>query len=876
MGSIPDLSILKGASRRVPERVVLHRLFERNAHHPATADNTALIFQNESNQSLQLKYWELDEAANRLARGILRVVQEKGGRFNRDGDNIVAVSIPPSDTLVVTLLAVWKAGAAYLPLDVQAPANRVRHILDEAKPLLVISHRDDCAENELFENINVVSTGFLEKEAAKYSSKILQENEMFRTANEPSMAIVLYTSGSTGIPKGVRISHRAVFNRLQWQWNTFPYAESERVCAFKTALTFVDSVSEIWAPLLSETPKSILVVPKEVTKDPERLIAELERHRIERLVLVPSLLRAILLYLELDKNNARRDDQLLKHLKLWVCSGEPLVPSLVKHFFNHFEGTEHVICNFYGSTEVMGDVTFEKMSAFKGDLVPIGLPVDNSVVYLLDKKLNPVPSGQIGEIYCSGLNLASGYVNNRDADRFIANPHTVEPQYALLYKTGDYGKIVDGTLVYEGRTDSQVKVRGHRVDMSEIENSLHKINGVDKVAVLCYKPGEVDQAILAFVTLQDPSWTAGTIEEELSKTLPPYSLPTIRVLDKIPLLNNGKTDRQFLLKAYGEEVSEKGGKRAPVDLTGVPENKRKAAQCLFETVASILGGSLKCPINKDVGFFELGGNSLNSIYTITKLRDQGFVIGITEFLSSKTLGDILDKIRTEDEDSNILADENNNKGKTKYEAEILDDKHREAVTEIIADSFCEKGDLEQCIQPRIERDAYIELLDVLWVHLVEKGLSFAVKSAETGEYVGASLSFDVHDEPPVEITSRLNIIFEFLEFLEGPIRETKLPQGKGKILHGFMMGTHKKLDAKENIEVIQFMEEEEVRLARRRGFESIFTSNSSPLTQQLGSDVFDYEVLLDYQVNKFVAEDGSKPFGSAPDTQTVSCSLKRV
>lgn len=412
--------------------------------------------------------------------------------------------------------------------------------------------------------------------------------------------------------------------------------------------------------------------------------------------------------------------------------------------------------------------------------------------------------------------------------------------------------------------------------MSEIENSLHKVNGVDKVAVLCYKPGEVDQAILAFVTLQDPSCTASTIEEELSKTLPPYSLPTIRVLDKIPLLNNGKTDRQFLLKAYGEEVSEKGGKRAPVDLTGVPDNKRKAAQCLFETVASILGGSLKCPINKDVGFFELGGNSLNSIYTITKLRDQGFVIGITEFLSSKTLGDILDKIRTEDEDSNILADENNNKGKAKYEAEILDDKHREAVTEIIADSFCEKGDLEQCIQPRIERGDYIELLDVLWVHLVEKGLSFAVKSAETGEYVGASLSFDVRDEPPVEITSRLNIIFGFLEFLEGPIRETKLPQGKGKILHGFMMGTHKKLDAKENIEVMQFMEEEEVRLARRRGFESIFTSNSSPLTQQLGSDVFDYEVLLDYQVNKFVAEDGSKPFGSAPDTQRVSCSLKRV
>lgn len=182
---------------------------------------------------------------------------------------------------------------------------------------------------------------------------------------------MLYTSGSTGIPKGwndsnnnqrvnscfigVRIPHKVILNRLQWQFKAFPYGNSEKVCVFKTALTFVDSVSEIWGPLVNGL--SVLVVPKRVTLDPEKLIQTLDGYGIQRLVLVPSLLRSILMCLELKKNTS-----LLKCLRLWVCSGETLTTSLAADFFKYFPQEDYRLCNFYGSTEIMGDVTFYVIS----------------------------------------------------------------------------------------------------------------------------------------------------------------------------------------------------------------------------------------------------------------------------------------------------------------------------------------------------------------------------------------------------------------------------------------------------------------------------------------------------------------------------------
>lgn len=179
---------------------------------------------------------------------------------------------------------------------------------------------------------------------------------MTLTRGESDLGLVLYTSGSTGIPKGVRLPHRIIQNRLQWQWKKFPYSKTENFGVFKTALTFVDSVTEIWGPLLNGM--SLLVVTKEVTKNPSRLVDILEEFKIERLVLVPTLLRSLLMFLPLQENA----EKLLYNLKIWVCSGEPLSLQLAKEFFDYFEEGRHVLCNFYGSTEVRTKKKFFTLS----------------------------------------------------------------------------------------------------------------------------------------------------------------------------------------------------------------------------------------------------------------------------------------------------------------------------------------------------------------------------------------------------------------------------------------------------------------------------------------------------------------------------------
>ena len=216
----------------------------------------------------------------------------------------------------------------------------------------------------------------------------------------------------------------------------------------------------------------------------------------------------------------------------------------------------HQLCNFYGSTEVMGDVTYfvcESRKQLEGyEKVPIGYPLDNTTIYIMSPDLRPVRTEEIGELYVAGLNLAEGYVNGRDPDRFIDNPLAIDPSFSRLYKTGDYASVSKGCVYYQGRMDSQIKIRGHRVDLSEVEANLLGLAGVDKGIVLCYRAGEIDQALLGFVTLEQdaPFQTGLQVEAALGDKLAHYMIPQVVLLESIPLLVNGKIDRQTLLKMY--------------------------------------------------------------------------------------------------------------------------------------------------------------------------------------------------------------------------------------------------------------------------------------------------------------------------------------
>ncbi|VVC31519.1 AMP-binding, conserved site,AMP-dependent synthetase/ligase,Phosphopantetheine binding ACP domain [Cinara cedri] len=887
MDVYPATSVLRGPFYTINGDVKLHRLFERNEN--AYPDSTAVIHEVLGQPSARLSFAELNAKSNQLARGIVA----HAGPLNGDGDFVVAVQLTPDDGLIAALLAIWKAGAAYLPVDTDAPAHRIRHVLDEAKPCMMITNKPD-AEVYGDKSSIVYTLKQLKSKSAILSACNLEDRETLAGYGGRRPAIIIYTSGSTGTPKGVRLPHCVVYNRLNWQWNRFPYSDTERTCVFKTSLTFVDSVAEIWAPLLHDTPRALMVVPKAVTKDPERLINMLHENKIERLVLVPSLLRAILLYLGISNNNEQQpamrnqnnEHGILSSLKLWVCSGEPLPMSLAKQFLDTFP-SHFTLCNFYGSTEIMGDVSYFAIKSFDdlrfGDKIPIGVPVDNTALYLLDDKGQTVPPGSLGELYVAGANLASGYVNGRDPHRFIENSRRRDRDLGMdrMYQTGDYGKMVDGVLLYEGRTDSQIKVRGHRVDLSEVEASVLGLSdsGIDKVAVLCYKPGETEQTLLAFVVFDGKTkTTAAHIEDRLKESLPEYSLPQVIELETMPYLVNGKIDRQTLLRRYSE-TSVAASEKCRVDMTGVSADRTEAAKCLFETVSTVLGSSLRSRVSVAANFFALGGHSLNAIYTISKLADFGYSIAVSDFITAPNFGIVINKMRFSGKTSKANRPscfDDDQWLSEKYTMQMLEPKHKEDVIKIIAESFYEKADMEHWLKPKVPYSDYTDILEMLWEPLLEKDLSFVVHSKESDQLLGAALNFDALDEPEVEFNGRLSVIFEFLEYLEGPIRRDHLPKSKGSILHSFMMGTDKSLDTSTNVEVITYMEQRVLRLGKAKQFKGIFTTNTNPLTQQLGANVFGYKILHDYQINKYVTPDGRKIFDEAPDDQRAICCWKVI
>uniref|UniRef100_A0A146KNY6 Mycosubtilin synthase subunit C n=1 Tax=Lygus hesperus TaxID=30085 RepID=A0A146KNY6_LYGHE len=878
MGSTPQVSVLKGTNRPLVLGAGsrrLHELYSRKA--ASCPHHIAFLYEDIIGKVRKTTYKEAEDTSNRLARAILAAVSRDitgQPKANSDGDFIIAVALPPSDDLVFTLLAVWKAGAAYLPLDAASPRDRTKHILNESKPVLIITQSGNESDTA-FGNMPALSYEKLFSLAEPLEASKLREDEILTSSLGDPIEMVLYTSGSTGLSKGVRVKKSSILNRLQWQWYEVPYLPQEKTFVFKTALTFVDSVSEIWGPILcptdlSDGPRTLLIVPKEITTNPQRLLTLLNKYKIGRLVLVPSLLKAILLYTGLSKENA----DLLNNLKIWICSGEPLAPSLALQFFRSFRTGSHVLYNFYGSTEMMGDVTYHAMKS-PNDLtvdnkVPIGVPLDNTAIYLLNNQLQPVPMGEVGELFAAGLNIAAGYVNGRDPNHFIPNPHAVGPDFRFLYRTGDYAKLVKGTLLFEGRTDSQVKVRGHRVDLSEVEAALIKCPEVQKGIVLCHNPGEPDQQIVAFVKPEDGVEVAPyDIEQKMTSGVPKYAIPQVIIVKELPYLVNGKVDRQTLLRQYRNMKSQNGCGGTGIDLKGLNKEELTAGECLFRTISEVLGSSARGPITKDANFYSLGGNSLNSVLTISLLIEQGYAISVTDFISAQTLGDVLNRMCVTG-----VANHTSKSHWDKFNLEILDDRHKEDAFRIIGDSFCERADVERITACPGVREEFIVLLKSVWPYIVKHGSSIAVLDAKTKEVVGVCLLMNADDEPTeVNLNGQLRYTMEFLDYIEMPIRENVLP--KGKLLHSFMLGTSQDKTSQENIEITEYMEEKVLELAKEQGYIGIFTTNSSPLTQQL-AEVMNYQKLKIYQINEYVAPDGTRPFKRAPDDQLAIVSWRKT
>ncbi len=555
----------------------------------------------------ELSYREL----NRRANGLALFLRNHGV----GPEVVVGVCMPRSVRTVVALLGTLKAGGAYVPLDPSYPAQRLTFMFRDSGARLLLTEQRYASG--LFDpRTEIVS---LDSPGAHFSGE--SDANPAPIARAENLAYVIYTSGTTGTPKGVETSHRACVNRLSWTWRTYPFAAGE-VCSQKTALSFVDSVGEIFGPLLRGIPSVIL--PDEAVRDPHALLAALAASKTTRVVLVPSLLRVLL---DSGGDLARR----LPLVKWWVTSGETLSLDLYRRFRQTFP--EAVLINLYGSSEVSADVTcYDSRQGEPRDSVPIGRPISNTRVYILDERRQPVPLEVPGEIYIGGDALARGYRNRPEltAERFLADPFS-DVGGARLFRTGDRGRYrADGQIEYLGRKDDQIKLRGHRIELGEIESVLaaHPAVGGVVAAVREEPPGE--PRLVAYVVPKHGRVAVAELRRFLESRLPEFMLPSAFIfLEVLPLTRSGKIDRGALPAP---------GNLRP-ELQDVFVAPRNAVEQRIARIWSDLLGIESVGIHDN--FFDLGGHSLLAVRLVAELeKNFGRQLALATIFRSPTIAEL--------------------------------------------------------------------------------------------------------------------------------------------------------------------------------------------------------------------------------------------
>ncbi len=580
------LRVWSGAARPAYPPATLTELFAAQA--ALTPERVALL-----GDAGTLTYAELDARASRLAAGL---AARGVGR-----DAVVGICLERSLDAVVAILAVLKTGGAYLPLDPAYPAERLAFMVTDSGTRWVLTR---AAWAALLAGTQAAP--LLLDETAVEAHDTTSDPRATVAADD--LAYVIYTSGSTGRPKGVRALHRGAVNRCRWMWDQHPFAPNE-VCCQKTALSFVDSIWEIFGPLLHGVPS--VVVPDAVVKDPERLIATLAEHRVTRIVLVPSLLR---LLLDVAPDLAKR----LPDLTFWVTSGETLSPELLQRFRDTLASAR--LLNLYGSSEVAADATAYDTTDWPGvGRVPIGRPIPGLRAYVLDAHGEPTPPGVPGEIHIGGAGLARDYAGRPDltAERFVVDAYSGVPG-ARLYRTGDLGRFLDdGVLDYVGRLDHQVKVKGFRIELGEIEQVLAEHAEVETATVVVREDRVGDRVIVAYVVPRAPALTVAALRAHLKSRLPEYMLPGAFVLlPALPLTPNGKLDRAALPAPQADAAVTDAAYAAPTNA----EEERIVA-----IWADVLGRER---VGIDDNFFDLGGESFKAVRAARRIGEHVAVMDL--------------------------------------------------------------------------------------------------------------------------------------------------------------------------------------------------------------------------------------------------------
>jgi amino acid adenylation domain-containing protein len=596
-----------------PKDRYIHQLFEAQAE--KTPDAVALVFQEQV-----LTYAELNARANQLAH---RLLAERAGP-----DVLVGICMQRSLEMVIGLLGILKAGAAYLPLDPDYPAARLEFMLADIKPPVVLTQAALLEKH----NFGTAVVLCLDRDWLQLANGIIDNPDI--ALMPENLAYCMYTSGSTGQPKGAGVPHQGILNRLQWMQQQYRLDAGDCVLQ-KTPYSFDVSVWEFFWPLMTGA-KLVVAKPGE-HKNSLALIDTVRLHQVTTIHFVPSMLQAFV-----DTPGV----ETCVSLKRMICSGEALPADLAARFRQKLSAALH---NLYGPTEASVDVSYwQCLPDDTVTAIPIGRPIANIALYILDRRLNPVPVGVPGELHIGGIGLARGYLNRPGltGEKFIPNPY--DQAGSRLYKTGDLVSYrADGNIDYLGRIDHQVKIRGFRIELGEVEARLLEHPDIKEAVVLAREDLPGDKRLVAYLVVSDCATLELTeLRARLLANLADYMVPALFVtLPALPLSANGKLDRKALPAPDSALVASRAYE-APL---GTVET---AVAGIWQDLLGV------AQVGRHDNFFEMGGHSLMLVGLMELLRRQGFTADMRMIFVSPTVVGMAEAISNAGNRTDVFAPHN--------------------------------------------------------------------------------------------------------------------------------------------------------------------------------------------------------------------------
>lgn len=579
-----------------PSDKTIVQLFEEQVK--KTAENLAIVF-----EGTELTYWELNEYANQLGAYLRQ-------NYHIQSDDLVAIKLERSEKMIIAILGILKSGAAYVPIDPEYPQDRIEYIEQDANAKVTINE------------------AFLES-----FQKAIHETQRYSKENLPiiskpeSLIYVIYTSGTTGQPKGVMIENHSLINRLVWMQKAYSLSTEDTILQ-KTTYSFDVSVWELlWWSMYGA--KLSILAPKQ-EKNPLDIIENINKNEVTVIHFVPSMLMVFLNYLNSNKELIKK----IKSLRQVFVSGEALTIPQRDLFYKLLP--EISLMNLYGPTEASIDVTyFDCSDECFVQSVPIGKPIDNTRMYILDESMKINPVGVAGKLYIAGVGLSRGYLNKPGltAEKFIENP--LHPG-TRMYDTGDLARwLPDGNIEFLGRKDFQVKIRGYRIELGEIDNNISRFSEAINQVVTDAR-GVNGEKVLVSYYIQNSSTPIDktALREYLQSKLPEYMVPGFFVeLDVIPLTPNGKADRSALPDVTGGDLI-RHEYTAPRN-----DTEEKLAEIWQEVL-----GIDKVGITDS--FFELGGHSLMAAQVLNRIHQSlSMQLNFRDFFASPTIEGITKSLK---------------------------------------------------------------------------------------------------------------------------------------------------------------------------------------------------------------------------------------